>query len=86
MNKDKKIARKIQTKRGVVVSDKMDKTVVVEVTHLATNAKYRRKYKVTKRYKVHDGKEEYNVGDKVIIASVKPISKQKNWKVVGKTQ
>lgn len=84
MVKNKKIGKKLQFKKGTVVSDKMDKTVVVEVTHLATNYKYRRKYKVTKRYMAHDEKEEYKAGDKVIIAPTRPISRHKNWKVVSK--
>ncbi len=84
MTKNNKEQRQLHTKRGVVVSDKMDKTIVVEVSRLAVNSKYRRKYKVTKRYKVHDEKEEYKVGDKIIIASVKPMSRHKSWKVVKK--
>lgn len=84
MVKDKKSERKVQTKKGVVVSDKMDKTIVVEVTRLAMHAKYKKRYKVTKRYLAHDAKEEYGVGDKVIIASTRPTSKNKSWKVIGK--
>lgn len=72
--------------QGVVVSDKMDKTVVVAVTRLKEHPKYKKKYKVTKRYKAHDEGNEYKVGDKVTIKAVSPISKDKRWKVLGKVQ
>ena len=69
---------------GTVVSDKMLKTVVVEVEHLKEHKKYRRRYKVHERYKAHDEKGEYHVGDKVIIEETRPISKDKHWRVVQK--
>lgn len=70
--------------KGVVVSDKMDKTVVVAITRLKEHPKYRKRYKVTKRYKAHDEKNEYKVGDKVMIQETKPISKDKRWIVMNK--
>ncbi len=73
--------RKLQ---GVVVSDKMMKTVVVSVTHEKKHPKYLKYYKVTNRFKAHDEKEEYNVGDKVIIEETRPLSKEKRWKVISK--
>lgn len=78
----KKIIAK--TLQGVVVSDKMNKTVVVAVTRLKEHPKYKKKYKVTKRYKAHDETNEYKVGDRVTIKSIRPISKDKKWKVAGK--
>ena len=71
--------------KGIVVSDKMTKTVVVSVTRLKKHPKYKKYYKVTKRFKAHDEKGEYRVGDKVVIQETRPMSKDKRWKVVGKS-
>lgn len=70
--------------KGVVVSDKMAKTVVVDVTRYAKHPLYGKYVKKSKRYKAHDEKKEYKVGDKVIIHQTRPISKDKHWEVVGK--
>lgn len=67
---------------GIVVSDKMQKTAVVEVERVKEHPKYRRRFKVTERYKAHDEKGEYHVGDKVIIEETRPISKDKRWRVI----
>jgi small subunit ribosomal protein S17 len=69
---------------GKVVSDKMDKTVVVEVERIKVHPKYKRRYKVSKRYKAHDEKNEYKVGDKVMIEECRPLSKEKRWRVIKK--
>ncbi len=79
-NKDKKI----RTLKGVVVSDKMAKTVVVAVSRLIKHPKYKKYYKVTKRYKAHDEKGEYHTGDKVVIQETRPLSKEKRWTVISK--
>jgi small subunit ribosomal protein S17 len=70
--------------QGTVVSDKMQKTVVVEVESIKEHPKYMRKFKSHKRFKAHDEKQEYHVGDCVIIEETKPISKDKNWIVIKK--
>ena len=70
--------------QGIVVSDKMNKTVVVEVERIKEHPKYKRRYKSHKRYKVHDEKQEYHAGDVVLIEETKPISKDKNWIVLKK--
>jgi small subunit ribosomal protein S17 len=70
--------------QGIVVSDKMQKTVVVEVERVKEHPKYKRRYKIHKKYKAHDEKQEYHVGDKVLIEETRPMSKDKNWIVVGK--
>lgn len=75
-------SRIIRKRQGVVVSDKADKTIVVAVTDLKTHPKYIKKFKSTKKYKIHDEKNEYKVGDKVSFVECKPISKDKKWKVV----
>jgi len=70
--------------KGIVVSDKMQKTVVVKVERQVRHPRYKKVYKVHKRYKAHDEKEEYKIGDKVFIEECRPLSKGKKWKVVGK--
>ncbi|PIQ69380.1 MAG: 30S ribosomal protein S17 [Candidatus Tagabacteria bacterium CG_4_10_14_0_2_um_filter_40_13] len=70
--------------KGIVVSDKMAKTVVVEVKRYIKHPLYGKYIKSSKRYKAHDEKNEYKVGDKVIIEETKPMSKDKHWKVAGK--
>jgi small subunit ribosomal protein S17 len=69
---------------GVVVSDKMEKTVVVKVESIKEHLKYKRRYKLHKKYKAHDENKEYHVGDTVIIEETSPISKDKHWKVISK--
>ncbi len=62
----------------------MQKTVVIKVERIKEHPKYKRRYKIHKKYKAHDEKEEYNVGDKVVIEECRPISKDKKWKVLKK--
>ena len=81
---ENKATKKRQLK-GVVSSDKMDKTVVVIVTHMRKHSKYKKYYKVSSKFKAHDDKNEYKVGDNVLIEESKPISKDKRWIVVNKT-
>jgi len=69
---------------GKVVSDKMEKTVVVDVERIKQHPKYERRYKVNKKYKAHDEKGEFHVGDKVVIEECRPLSKEKCWKVIKK--
>lgn len=73
---------KVSTLKGIVVSDKMDKTIVVAVNILKTHPKYFKKYRATKKYKVHDPENKYKVGDKVEFVGCKPISKEKKFKVL----
>ena len=68
--------------KGKVVSNKMSKTVVVSVERIKEHPKYKRRYKVHKKYKAHVEEGEFNIGDKVIIEATRPISKDKNWKVI----
>ena len=62
----------------------MQKTVVVEVERIKEHPKYKRRYKVHKKYKAHDEKGEYKTGDKVIIEECRPLSKDKRWRVIKK--
>ncbi len=70
--------------KGKVISDKMDKTVVVLIDRFREHPKYKKRYRVSKKYKVHDEKNEYKVGDKVVIQEYRPISKDKKWRVKEK--
>ncbi len=76
---------KHRTLQGVVTSDKMTKTVVVMVTRETIHPKYLKRYKVSRKFKAHDEENTYKVGDKVTIEETRPISKDKRWKVIGKT-
>lgn len=69
--------------KGKVMSDKMTKTIVVAVTRLRKHPKYKKYYKITKRFKVHDEKQEYHTGDKVLIQETRPVSKEKRWRVIS---
>jgi small subunit ribosomal protein S17 len=68
--------------KGVVVSDKMDKTVVVSVSRFVKHPLYGKFYKVSKKYKAHDEKNECKTGDKVEIIETRPISKDKRFRVI----
>jgi small subunit ribosomal protein S17 len=77
---EKTTNNKIQN--GVVVSDKMDKTVVVAVTRFVKHAKYQKYLKITKKYKAHDEDNASKIGDKVAIKETRPLSKDKRHEVV----
>jgi small subunit ribosomal protein S17 len=70
-----------RTKIGMVVSDKMQKTVVVTVENFRRHPLYGRPIRRTKRFKVHDETNECKIGDQVEIAESRPISKEKHWVV-----
>ena len=72
-----------QILKGIVVSDKMDKTVVVSVSRFVKHPLYGKFYKVNKKYKAHDAENKYKVGDSVEIQSTRPISKDKHFKIVS---
>ena len=69
---------------GKVVSDKQDKTVVVEVAEVKKHPRYEKRYEVHKTYKAHDEENDFVEGDEVIIQETRPISKDKKWKVIKK--
>ena len=83
----KKVNKEITEKKGnilkgVVVSDKMDKTVVVSVSRFVKHPLYGKFYKISKKYKAHDASNTAKVGDQVSIRETKPISKDKRFIVV----
>lgn len=73
-----------KTLKGTVVSDKMDKTVVVAVTRFVKHPKYQKFLKITKKYKAHDETNAHKAGDKIEIVETRPISKDKHFSVVTK--
>ena len=81
MNKATENNKKKKFLEGVVVSEKMDKTAVVAVDSLKTHPKYLKKYLSTMKYKAHDPENKCKIGDKVKIVEVKPMSKDKKWKI-----
>ena len=72
-----------KTKVGVVVSDKMDKTVVVAIEDFVRHSLYGKAVKRTKKLKVHDENNECQIGDKIRIMETRPLSKDKRWRLVG---
>ena len=84
--KQEKIKKEVQvrTRKGVVVSDKMQKTRVVEVAITKRHPKYLKQYIAHSRFKAHDEKNEYKTGDTVKIAATRPLSKEKRWTIVAK--
>ncbi|MDD5721053.1 MAG: 30S ribosomal protein S17 [Candidatus Pacebacteria bacterium] len=74
--------KKNNTLKGVVVSDKMDKTVVVSISRFVKHPLYGKFYKISKKYKAHDEENLCKVGDKVEIIETRPISKDKRFKIV----
>jgi len=68
---------------GTVVSDRMDKTIVVRVDRTKLHRRYKKRYTVSKKYKVHDEQNKFKIGDKVKFIECRPLSKEKRWKVVS---
>ena len=71
-----------KTRVGVVVSDKMDKTIVVAVKDSVQHPLYKKIMKRTVKFKAHDENIECNVGDRVMIMETRPLSKDKRWRLV----
>jgi small subunit ribosomal protein S17 len=78
----KKIIKKF---KGTVVSTKMAKTAVVVVDDFKMHPKYKKRYKVSKKYKVHDAESSAKVGDVVEFIECRPLSKDKKWRLVTKS-
>ena len=70
-----------KVREGLVVSDKMDKTVVVEVEDQVKHPKYGKVIRRTKKYQAHDGANECGVGDRVLLMETRPLSATKRWRV-----
>jgi len=70
-----------KTREGIVVSDKMRKTIVVQVDRKIQHAKYRKFVRQRKTYKVHDERNECKIGDRVRIEETRPLSRDKRWRL-----
>lgn len=73
--------KSVKVRRGVVLKNKMDKTVVVEVIRRVQHPKYMKFVKRRIRYHAHDPKNECNVGDVVVLEETRPMSKTKRWRI-----
>jgi len=72
---------KAKSREGVVVSNKMDKTVVVLVERLVQHAKYKKHLRRRKKFKAHDEQNRCGIGDRVLISETRPLSRDKRWAV-----
>jgi len=87
--KNKKTEKEIQKKnlrelKGMVVSTKMQKTVVVKVNINKVHKIYKKRYNISKKYKAHDEEGKYKEGDYVLIREIRPLSKDKKWVIIRK--
>lgn len=71
---------------GIVVSEKMAKTRIVEVSRLTKHPRFHKYYKVTKRFAAHDEEGKYKLGDFVAIEETKPLSRTKRWRIIGEVK
>ena len=72
-----------KTRTGVVVSDKMDKTIVVAIADHVAHPLYKKIIKRTVKFKAHDENNEAHIGDRVMIMETRPLSKDKRWRLVN---
>jgi len=80
--KSNKVAKTARQLKGVVVSDKMNKTIVVRVDRDLQHSKYKKSHTVSKKYKVHDENNKHKVGEVVTFEECRPYSKDKRWRVL----
>ena len=83
---DTQVQGKRKTKVGRVVSDKMDKTIVVSVERLARHRLYKRVIRLSTKFKAHDEENEARIGDTVLIEETRPMSATKRWRLVSIVQ
>ncbi len=81
MKKEKEIIRKKFS--GIVVNNSNDKTILVRVETVKTHPKYNKRYTVSRKYQVHDEKNDCKIGDKVVFVECRPFSKSKKWRVLN---
>jgi small subunit ribosomal protein S17 len=73
---------KQRERQGVVISDKMDKTIVVEVTSVKPHALYKKIVRRSTKLKAHDEQNEAHIGDKVVVRECRPLSRDKHWRLI----
>jgi small subunit ribosomal protein S17 len=78
--------KKLRKFKGTVVSDKMQKTIVVLVESFKMHPKLKKRYRVSKKYKVHDENNQFKAGNVVEFVECRPLSKDKRWRVVYNNQ
>jgi small subunit ribosomal protein S17 len=86
MNGATRVQGKRKTKVGRVVSDRMDKTIVVSVERLARHPLYKRVVRLTTKFKAHDEANDARIGDTVLIEESRPMSATKRWRLVSVVQ
>ncbi len=72
-----------RTFSGIVISSNMQKTAVVRVDRMKLHSKYQKRYRVSRKYHIHDEKNEAKVGDVVQFAECRPLSKTKRWRLIN---
>ncbi|MBD3328074.1 30S ribosomal protein S17 [Candidatus Peregrinibacteria bacterium] len=72
----------MRTKKGIVTSNKMDQTVVVTVHRYQNHPKYKKRYRISKKFYAHDPENKYQIGDEITIYESTPLSKLKRWTTV----
>lgn len=83
MAEQKQIVRQARkTRIGIVVASKMEKTITVSIERRVAHPLYKKYFKKTKKFLVHDEKSTADVGDKVLIMETRPLSKHKCWRLV----
>jgi small subunit ribosomal protein S17 len=75
-----------KTRKGIIISDKMDKTVTVKIDRVVAHRIYKKKFVLSKNFKAHDETNEFKTGDVVEIVETAPISKDKKFKVLRKVK
>ena len=78
---EEKVVRPRKSRTGVVVSNKMDKTIVVQIDQRVMHPIYKKYVRKRVKYKAHDERNEANVGDTVLIEECRPLSRQKRWRL-----
>jgi len=81
MDHDNQTQRRKKTLIGIVISDKMDKTVTVLVERLTQHSTYKKFIRKRKKFRAHDEQNACRIGDKVLIVESRPLSKDKHWRV-----
>ena len=76
----------MRTKKGTIISDKMDQTVVVIVHTYKMHPKYKKKFRTSKKFYAHNPGNKYKIGDEITIQESKPLSKLKKWIIVDNTK
>ncbi|XBT18317.1 MAG: 30S ribosomal protein S17 [Candidatus Shikimatogenerans sp. Tduv] len=72
-------------KKGIIISDLMDKTRIILIKNIKKNIKYKKNFLIKKKYFAHDEKNLYKKGDIVYIKRIRPLSKNKKWLIIKKT-